>query len=72
MPTFQGLITEEELLQLIAYIKSLLPRRRAGRRAGRARRRRRAGKEAGKAMSAAAATPNRGPPRELPERRATA
>ena len=23
MPTFQGLVTEEQLLQLIAYIKSL-------------------------------------------------
>jgi cytochrome c oxidase subunit 2 len=25
MPTFQGLVTEEQLLQLIAYIKSLQP-----------------------------------------------
>ena len=28
MPTFQGLVTEEQLLQLIAYVKSLsAPRR---------------------------------------------
>jgi cytochrome c oxidase subunit II len=26
MPTFQGLVTEEQLLQLIAYIKSIGPR----------------------------------------------
>ena len=26
MPTFQGLVTEEQLLQLIAYVKSLEPR----------------------------------------------
>ena len=25
MPTFQGLVTEEQLLQLIAYVKSLQP-----------------------------------------------
>ena len=35
MPTFQGLVTEEQLLQLIAYIKSLGSRRRAPARRGR-------------------------------------
>jgi hypothetical protein len=30
MPTFQGLISEEGLLQLIAYIKSLSPSPAAG------------------------------------------
>ena len=38
MPTFQGLVTEEGVLQLVEYIKSLGPkpatRRRAGRRPG--------------------------------------
>jgi cytochrome c oxidase subunit 2 len=32
MPTYQGLVSEEELMQLIAYIKSLAPARAAGRR----------------------------------------
>ena len=30
MPTFQGLVTEEQLLQLIAYVKSLQAPTRAG------------------------------------------
>ena len=30
MPTFQGLVTEEQLLQLIAYVRSLRRRGRAG------------------------------------------
>ena len=33
MPTFQGLVTEEQLLQLIAYVRSLSQQRRAARRA---------------------------------------
>jgi cytochrome c oxidase subunit II len=32
MPTYQGLVSEEELMQLIAYIKSLAPARAAERR----------------------------------------
>jgi cytochrome c oxidase subunit 2 len=30
MPTFQGMVTEENLLQLIAYIKTLKPAAPAG------------------------------------------
>ena len=36
MPTFQGLVSEEQLLQLIAYIKSLEHARRCARRGARA------------------------------------
>jgi len=32
MPTYQGLVSEEELMQLIAYIKSLAPARAAAER----------------------------------------
>jgi len=39
MPTFQGLVNEEQLLQLIAYLKSIGPQQsNAGGRADRARR----------------------------------
>jgi cytochrome c oxidase subunit 2 len=55
MPTFQGLIGEEGLLQLIAYIKSLSPAASEGTPVGSA------------AAGAGAVNPN-APPRSVPER----
>ena len=43
MPTFQGLVSEEQLLQLIAYVRSLQPAVRTGGRADRPSRRYRTG-----------------------------